>query len=266
MPPDTVFFLSDYGRQDEFVGLVHAVVRRLAPAAAVVDLVHEVPAFDVRAGALALARTVPHLGPGVVLAVVDPGVGSNRRGLLLQSGTGRSYVGPDNGLLLAAAEAEGGVARALTLPGPRSGGATTFDGRDVFAPAAAALCRGEDPGALGAATDPASLVRLPDPVVERGRGPEGAWLRAEVTWVDRFGNVQLALAAAQAEDLTGIALLARPGAEGLLARRVAAFEDLGPGELGIVADASGQLALVAGRASAAGRLGLVPGDLVELSW
>ncbi|HEY5244790.1 MAG TPA: SAM-dependent chlorinase/fluorinase, partial [Acidimicrobiales bacterium] len=107
---DTVYFLSDYGLADEFVGVVHAVLRRLAPGIAVVDLVHEIPPYDVRAGAAALVRAVPHLGPGVVLAVVDPGVGGSRRGLVLEiDGPDRRwFVGPDNGLLLAAAARAGG--------------------------------------------------------------------------------------------------------------------------------------------------------------
>lgn len=187
-PPATVFFLSDFGLRDEFVGVVHAVLRRLAPAAVVVDLTHDVPPFDVRAGSEALLRTVPFLGPGVVLGVVDPGVGGGRRGLAIEcAGRPLFLVGPDNGLLVAAAEAAGGILRVVELEMGLEA-AATFDGRDVFAPAAAALCRGAAIEGLGPAVPVEELVRVAAPVCEVGR----ASIRAEVTWVDRFGNVQLA--------------------------------------------------------------------------
>src|SRR5271169_6709510 len=147
-PPRTVFFLSDFGTEDEFAGVVHAVIAAQAPGATVIDLTHHIPPFDVRAGSHSLVRAVPYLGPGVVLAVVDPGVGTGRRGIglevALSSGSGASlaFVGPDNGLLVAAAEAaaEAPVARVVELarpPAPPDRG-STFDGRDLFAPAAAA--------------------------------------------------------------------------------------------------------------------------------
>ena len=225
MPIQTVFFLSDYGTQDEFVGVVHAVLHAAAPGLTIIDLTHEIPAFDVRAGANTLPRAAPHLGSGVVLAVVDPGVGSDRRGLCLevkregregrqgrqgrQGRDGREgpdgpsfFVGPDNGLLIAAAELVGGqapVARAFALTGAGGG---TFDGRDLFAPAAAALCGGKRPEDLGDPIDPQSLVRLPDPEPELGQSEDGRrTMRVEVTWVDRFGNVQLAAVTALAADV-----------------------------------------------------------------
>jgi S-adenosylmethionine hydrolase len=140
-----IFLLTDYGHADEFAGVVRAVIARDAPGAPVVDLTHEIPAFDVRAGALALVRCVNHLGPGVVVAVVDPGVGTERRALGIEVGWagadpgGPSHLlGPDNGLLPWAADALGGARRAVSLPTHG-----TFDGRDVFAPVAARLWRGE---------------------------------------------------------------------------------------------------------------------------
>ena len=204
----TVFFLSDYGTEDEFVGVVHAVLLAAAPQVRIVDLTHQCPMFDVRAGAQALSRAVPFLGPGVVLAVVDPGVGSDRRGLCLEVGgaSGPSYfVGPDNGLLIAAAElvaeAPVGAAYELRSSGEVMPSGHTFDGRDLFAPVAAALCNGTPPGELGRAIDPDSLVRLPGGVVDHGRSSNGhTSLRAEVTWVDHFGNVQLAATLADARQ------------------------------------------------------------------
>jgi S-adenosylmethionine hydrolase len=284
--PDAVFFLSDYGRQDEFVGVVHAVLHRLAPGVHVIDVTHDVPPFDVRAGAWSLARTVPHLGPGVVLAVVDPGVGGSRRSVALEGRPGstpRWLVGPDNGLLLPGAQALGGVAKAVRIdpvaPGPGTGDAVTFAGRDVFAPAVAALCRGKHLEDLGPELDPAELVTLPAPVIEFGRLSDGRrCLRAEVIWVDRFGNTQLAVGAERMPDATMMTLRteAAAGAEGPLAgpeeepvvlvRRVHTFTDLMRGELGLLADANGQLAVVLREGSAAHRLGVRSGDLVDLAW
>ncbi len=275
---DTVYFLSDYGLADEFVGVVHAVLRRLAPAVAVVDLVHQIPPYDVRAGAAALVRAVPHLGPGVVLAVVDPGVGGPRRGLVLETDgpDRRWFVGPDNGLLLAAAARAGGIRRAVALESPdgrprTDGGVAvdepaTFDGRDVFAPAAAALCIGTELDALGGPVDERELVRVPEPVVEIGSVGDGRRLvRTEVTWVDRFGNAQLgAPGATVPASMPVVAVAAGPRA--LSVRRVRVFADLDPDEVGLLSDGNGQLALVVREGSAADRLALGPGDLVELVW
>jgi S-adenosyl-L-methionine hydrolase (adenosine-forming) len=289
----SVFFLSDYGTEDEFVGVVHAVLTAAAPGVCVIDLTHQIPAFDVRAGAHTLVRAVPHLGEGIVLAVIDPGVGSLRRGLCVQvASSGRTpsfFVGPDNGLLIAAAEASGEapITRAFELR--RSGGlnerGNTFDGRDLFAPAVAALCRGEDPAALGEPVDPSSLVRLFGGVVEHGRLPDGRHgIRAEVTWVDHFGNIQLAATAADARSagipFTGSVTVTATGGdlgrsaaltaalvpEGVLLRCVSTYADLVHGELGVLVDANGHLAIVAGEASAAHWLNVEAGELVALAW
>src|SRR6516225_7046968 len=189
-PVRTVFFLSDFGTQDEFAGVVHAVIAARAPGTTVIDLTHHIPPFDVRAGSHTLVRAVPHLGPGVVVGVVDPGVGTVRRGIGLEvalpAGGALQFVGPDNGLLVAAAEAvgEAPIACAVELhrdPTPPDRG-VTFDGRDLFAPVAAALCTGTPLLSLGEAIDPASLVRLAGGVVEQGRLHDGrACLRVEVT-------------------------------------------------------------------------------------
>jgi S-adenosylmethionine hydrolase len=280
----TVFFLSDYGLHDEFVGVVHAVLRRLAPHVEVIDLTHEVPSFDVRAGALSLERTVPHLGTGVVLAVVDPGVGGERRGVVISvasTGGPRYFVGPDNGLLLASAQAGGVVQEAVSLfprssdPGADGPEVCTFDGRDVFAPAVAALCCGADPGVLGTPVDVASLVALPQAVVERGRLSDGRrCLRSEVTWVDHFGNVQLAAAT---PDLPRGAMLtlsvelvrsadraADIPVEAVMVRSVRTFSELMTEEIGVLVDSNRHLALVVREGSAALRLGIRAGDLVNL--
>jgi S-adenosylmethionine hydrolase len=116
----TVTFLSDYGRTDEFVGVVHSVIRALSPDVRVIDLTHDIPPYDVRAGGLTLARSAQYLSAGVVVAVVDPTVGSLRRPIAVEVGDGASVlVGPDNGLLAPASDA-GGVAERSRIP-PRGG-------------------------------------------------------------------------------------------------------------------------------------------------
>jgi hypothetical protein len=254
------------------------VLAAAAPGVTIIDLTHQVPAFDVRAGSHTLVRAMPHLGPGVVLAVVDPGVGSGRRGLCIEAspptGDHSFFVGPDNGLLIAAAESAGEapISRAFTLR--RDRGRSTFDGRDLFAPVAAALCRGVPPEDLGDPVDPRSLVRLTGGVVERGRLNDGrTCLRAEVIWVDHFGNMQLAVTFADAEasgvppaGAVGITVLmeGEPGETPL--RRVETFADLAHDELGLLIDSNGHVAVVAGEASAARQLDVSAGALVVLAW
>ena len=275
--PDTprVHFLSDYGLDDEFVGVVHAVLHRFAPGLEVIDLTHLVRPFDVRAGGQALWRAAPHLGPGVVLAVVDPGVGTDRRCVALEvaSVTGpRFWVGPDNGLLLPAAESLGPLAGAVSL-GRHEGvglGTSTFDGRDVLAPAAAALALGGSLSTLDPASHPVELStdRLvrPAPLVLDERVIDGRLvLRAEVSWVDRFGNVQLSAGAAPlARTPNGLEIAT--GSTTRPARRVTAFGELQPDEVGVLPDANGRLALAADRGRADHLLGVAEGDVVELSW
>lgn len=284
-----VFLLTDYGEVDEFAGLLRAAVARVAPEAPLVDLTHGIPPFDVVAGARALERCAAHLGPGVVVGVVDPGVGSDRRpvAVAVRGGPGPgALVGPDNGLLVPLADALGGATAAAVLPPPV--GATTFDGRDVFAPAAARLWRGEPLDTVGTPIDPSTLVRLPAP----HRSLAAGRLDAEVVWVDRFGNVQLAAgpadaaAAALADPAAGrvraplpVELAVRlPTGREVAVQLVRAFAELGVGggagstapgpgggaglAIGLVVDASGRLALCCDRASAAAELGLAVGDVV----
>jgi len=292
--PDTVFFLSDYGTRDEFVGVVHAVLRRLAPHAEVIDLTHEIPPFDPRAGAATLARALPSLGPGVVLAVVDPGVGGPRRAVAVElaadpatnpaagptdaaasSGGPRWFVAPDNGLLTPALVSRRGVATAVTLvarrpsmSGPRQP-AVTFDGRDLFAPAVADLCNGVGVPALGERVDPSVLTRFPEPEAVLVTGPGGRHrLSVEVTWVDRFGNVQLGIRGDMVPASIGAVHVGAEGCDpdAVTARRVRTFSDLGSGQPGFLADANGHLALVVNRGSAAELLGVATGSVLQLVW
>ncbi|HUC38286.1 MAG TPA: SAM-dependent chlorinase/fluorinase [Acidimicrobiales bacterium] len=267
--PGSVFLLTDFGNADEFAGIVRAVLAREAPGCPVVDLTHEVPQFDVRAGALSLERAIPHLGPGVVVAVVDPGVGTERRALAVSARSGAgpaSLVGPDNGLLCFALDALGGATEAVELhrPAPSGAAGATFDGRDLFAPSAARLCAGTPLEDLGKPIDPGSLVRLPPPRLEVGDGA----IEAEVLWIDRFGNVQLAARPADADEggLRGELVVVSAGAS-VVAERAGSFTGGGsaPDALRLITDSNGRLALVCPLRSAATVLGVEAGDVVRVS-
>jgi S-adenosylmethionine hydrolase len=264
-PLDTVWFLSDYGLDDEFVGVVKGVVKSIAPQVTVVDITHQIPAFDIRAGSLALARSMQYLAPGVVLAVVDPGVGSSRRAVAVEVGSDdvtAFLVGPDNGLLAPAVAMVGGARRAVSLtnedyhlaaPGP------TFAGRDVMAPAAAHLCAGLELDLLGEPVDPLSL--LPG-IIPLTRQEDGKTV-GEVLWVDRFGNAQLNV---DPDEIAGIEgpVLVRSGDQARVAARVASFSELKPGQVGVMVDSYGLLAVVLDQRSAADELRLHTGSPVTL--
>ena len=175
---------TDFGTADGFVGAMKGVMLSLAPDAAVVDITHDVPPHDIRAGAFALETALPHFPPDAIhVVVVDPGVGSERAGLLVETEQGR-FVAPDNGVLTSVVPET--AARIFTLDRPefwRPQVSATFHGRDVFAPVAGRLARGARPDALG--TPRAAMARLPWPRPRR-RGHE---IEAEVIHVDRFGNL-----------------------------------------------------------------------------
>lgn len=243
--------------------MVRAVLEHHAPGAPVVELSHGVPAFDVRAGALLLQRAAPHLGPGVVLGIVDPGVGGPRTALALALAGDRgprAMVGPDNGLLLWAADLMGGVQAAVALA--PSASSSTFDGRDVFAPAAAALWQGASVGDLGEPVSSESLVRLTPP---RRTVADGE-LVAEVQWVDRFGNVQLSATTydLQSAGLGSGALQLADGSRTVPLRAVRSFAELVGDDAGLLVDANGMLAVVTAQRSAATVLGVGPGDLLVI--
>jgi S-adenosylmethionine hydrolase len=249
---------------DEFVGVVHSVVRSIAPDVGVVDICHEIAPHDVRAGSLTLVRAVQYLAPGVVLGVVDPGVGTDRRAIAVEVAGGEAvFVGPDNGLLAPAVAMVGGAGRAVELtvseyllpaPGP------TFAGRDVFAPVAAYLSQGVDLAEFGPAVDPLSLRPglVPLPRVE------GDDLAAEVLWVDRFGNVQLNVGPDEVEAM-GERVAIRWAEQMRTASRATTFDDIGAGQLGLIIDSYGVMALALNRASAADELRMQAGDQVTLS-
>lgn len=264
---DHVSFLSDYGTRDEFVGVVKGVIADIAPHVRVIDVTHDVPPFDVRAGSLALARAVGYLPSGVVLAVVDPGVGTTRRAVAVSIGEGRGVlVGPDNGLLSMAVALAGGSDEAVVLTDARwhlEAPGATFAGRDVFAPVAAHLCNGVPLAELGEpiATDLLMPGVVPIPRVEGGTAA------VEVTWVDRYGNCQLNVGPT---DLPGwespvrVIVTSPTGERTARSAAIAAsYAGIGAG-LGLVVDSYGMYALCVDRASAAEELRLAAGDTVTL--
>jgi S-adenosyl-L-methionine hydrolase (adenosine-forming) len=255
-----VTFLSDYGLQDEFVGTCHGVIKRIAPDVQILDLTHGIPPQNVLHGALVLAKSLEFVPVGVHLAVVDPGVGTARRPLVLEDGEGRLYVGPDNGLLVPAAEAGGGIAAAHELANPRYAlerVSRTFHGRDLFAPAAAHLALGVPAAELGPPLDPEVLVRItiPEPDVSAAR------IGATTLAVDRFGNVQLNVG----RDVLGapgtrVALDLPAGRRPAVVART--FADVPHGDLVVFEDASGNVSLAVSGGSAAAALGLTSGERV----
>ena len=259
----TVSFLSDFGHVDEFVGVVHSVIASIAPDVRIVDITHGIAPHDVRAGGLALARAAQYLNPGVVVAVVDPGVGSNRRAVAIEVGDGASVlVGPDNGLLALAVALVGGATRAVEITNeelrlPALG--STFDGRDVFAPAAAHLCNGVPLADLGAAVDPAALMPGMLPL---SRMEEDDFI-TEILWVDRYGNCQLN---AGPDDLVDIGPTVHVVSDDDLrtAAVVGSYDQISDGRIGLITDSSGLIAIAVNRGSAAQELGLHAGSEIRL--
>lgn len=261
-----IVFASDFGPGSEWVGICHAVIAGIAPDAAIIDLVHSLEPFDVMGASQTLRDALPYAPPGFAVLVVDPGVGSKRRGVALRCGRGDVLVGPDNGLLPAAAEALGDIREARELSNKRlhsANASSTFHARDVFCPVAAHLAAGTPFAEVGSAFDPATLVESWRPRLELGAG----WVRCDVTNIDRFGNVRLAARAVALRD-AGLEKAARlwvaaPGGE-VAARRVPTYAPLGAGEVGIVDDSFGWLCLCINRGSAAERLAVRRAWLVEL--
>jgi S-adenosyl-L-methionine hydrolase (adenosine-forming) len=265
MSYDWISFTTDYGIDDGFVGVCEGVIARLAPAPRVIHISHTVPPQDVRRGAAVLAQAVPYLPPAVHVAVVDPGVGTDRRGVVLVSAHG-VLVGPDNGLLVPAVELLGGVREAYELVDPAyrlSTVSATFHGRDVFAPAAAHLAVGVAPDQFGPAVDPASLVRLPEPetFVEQGK------LSTEVRYIDTFGNIQLAATGADLDASgAGLGTTAHANLNGRSVKATVGrtFADTILDGLIVYVDSGGRVALAVNGGSAAGDFGVQVGDKVVL--
>jgi S-adenosylmethionine hydrolase len=243
------------------------VIKRIAPAAEVIDLTHGIARHDVLQGALVLANALPYTPVGVHLAVVDPGVGSDRRPVGLRSGDGRLFVGPDNGLLLVAADRLGGVSEVVELVEPAyrlERVAYTFHGRDIFAPAAAHLAAGVELEQLGPGLDPGSLVRLELPEAEIGTRR----IRATVLSVDRFGNVQLNLSTADLERAgiePGTTVELEVGLERYYAVAARTFAEVRRGDIVLYEDASWTIALAINHGNAAEMFGAAPGQEIRVA-
>jgi S-adenosylmethionine hydrolase len=250
---------TDYGLDDGFVAMLHGVIGRRAPDVRVIDVTHEIPSGGIARGAAILAQTVRYLPESVHVGIVDPGVGTRRRAVAVRT-PGGLLVGPDNGLLIAAANALGGPEAAVELtntfwhlPAPSA----TFHGRDIFAPVAARLAEGAAFAEAGAAIDPDSLVRLPAPHMVLGEG----FVVADVLTVDRFGNVQLAAAAPPALAALGDGPVI---VDGRIAISGKTFGDVPVGSMVVFEDSAGYLAIAVNSGSAVDVLGIDQGASVRL--
>jgi S-adenosyl-L-methionine hydrolase (adenosine-forming) len=261
-----VTFLSDFGLQDDFVGTCHGVIKAIAPDVEIIDVTHGIPPQQVLQGALVLANTTPYMPQGVHLAVVDPGVGSSRRPLALRSGDGRILVGPDNGLLVPAAERLGGIAEVHELANADYAldiVSRTFHGRDLFAPAAAHLANGVPLESLGppVAADALARLDLPEPEVGESR------IHATVLYIDRFGNVQLNLTREhlqRAEVTPGTVVEVELALDRYYAVAARTFADARKGDVILYEDAYKNIALAISGGNAAELFAAAPGQEVRI--
>jgi S-adenosylmethionine hydrolase len=255
-----ITLLTDYGRDDDFVGVCHAVIAGIAPEARVVDITHGVARHDVRGGALVLRNTLPYIPHGVHVAIVDPQVGTERRAVALRADDGRIFVGPDNGLLSLAWQKAGGVTEAVDVtrsPHRLEPVSATFHGRDVFCPVAAHLARGDELAEAGEPLDPDALetIMLPEP------RSEGDSLVAHVLSIDRYGNAALNVSH---EDLAGTGIVLggqveiRTGTEHFHAVVAQTFADVRHGDILVYEDSYRALSIAINRGDAAATLQLAP--------
>jgi S-adenosyl-L-methionine hydrolase (adenosine-forming) len=261
-----ITFLSDFGLQDDFVGTCHGVMKRIAPEAEIIDITHGIPPQHVLQGALVLSNTLPYMPEGVHLAVVDPGVGGQRRALALATGGGRLLVGPDNGLLIPAAERTGGISAAHEIANPDyalDSVSRTFHGRDLFSPAAAHLARGVPIEELGPPIDSQALLRLDVPDAEIGQNR----IRACVLYVDHFGNMQLNLTRDDLERAgvpPGVTVELELALERYYATVARTFADARGGDIILYEDAYRNIAIAINGGSASDLFGVGPGQEVRI--
>jgi S-adenosylmethionine hydrolase len=260
-----VCFYSDYGYQDDFAGTCRAVMKRLEPTLEIIDVTHGLEPQDVRGAAFVLRNTLPYMPDGAVhLAIVDPGVGGPRRAVALRSRADRLFVGPDNGLLVLACAADGGVAEARELNNAEhwlEPVSATFHGRDIFAPIAARLAAGLPLEAAGDAIDPASLVQLVIPQPKKTKHG----LKATAVLVDRYGNIALNLNAGRLEEAAlGERIEIVCGGERYLARVAHTFVAVRASDIVVLVDSYGQVAVAVNAGSAEDVLNVAPGDTLEL--
>jgi S-adenosyl-L-methionine hydrolase (adenosine-forming) len=260
-----ITFLTDFGLEDDFVGVCRGVMRGIAPDVTVIDVTHGIPPQAVTQGAVVLARAIPYLPVSVHLAVVDPGVGSERRPVAVRTETGRIFVGPDNGLLMRAADQEGvDAARALTNTRYHLDDVSrTFHARDVFAPVAAHLAAGVPFAELGELVETDELVRINLPEPEIGRDK----LVANVVTIDRFGNLALNVMREHLDELSlepGDWVELQFALDPYYAQVAETYADAGRGELIVYVDSYDAIAIAVRDGNAARLTGAAPGDRVRL--
>jgi S-adenosyl-L-methionine hydrolase (adenosine-forming) len=261
-----ITFLTDFGLQDDFVGTCHGVIKRIAPEVEIIDITHGISPQAVLQGALTLANTLPFMPAGVHLAVVDPGVGGSRRALALRDAQGRVYVGPDNGILVPAAEKLGGIAEAHELANPEyalESVSRTFHGRDLFSPAAAHLALGIPLSALGPPIDPDALARLDIPQPEVG----STRIHSTVLSIDRFGNVGLNLDRSHLDEagvVPGTRVELQIGPERYYAVAARTFADARPGDIILYEDAYRNISIAINGGNAAAMFGTKEGQDIRI--
>lgn len=242
-----ITLLTDFGTADGYVAEMKGVLMTQAPGSQVVDLSHDMPPHEIDAARLAVARYWRRFPPGTVhLVVVDPGVGSDRQAIAVASEE-RFLVGPDNGVLSPALLMPG--SRVVSLPVPADA-APTFHGRDVFAPAAAALARGAGMESLGSPLEQPMIRRTPEAVKE-----DDGWLRGEVIVVDRFGNAVTNLLAIHGGEV-------RVGDREVPMRRT--YADVASGEAVALVGSSGLIEIAVRDGSAAKTLGIARGSIIRI--
>jgi len=245
-----ITFLTDFGLQDDFVGTCHGVMKRIAPDVEIIDITHGIAPQAVLQGALTLANTLPFMPEGVHLAVIDPGVGGARRALALRDAHGRVYVGPDNGLLIPAAEKLGGIAEAHELANPEyalESVSRTFHGRDLFSPAAAHL----------------ALARLDIPQPDVG----STRIHSTVLSIDRFGNIGLNLDRSHLDAagvLPGTRVELQAGPERYYAVAARTFADARPGDIILFEDAYRNISIAINGGNAAAMFGIREGQDIRI--
>ena len=261
-----ICFLSDFGLADDFVGTCKGVMVRIAPGVSIVDLAHDVPGFAVETGAEILQHATRYMPADTIyLAVVDPGVGTQRRALALRTESRALLVGPDNGLLVQAAESLGGISLAVELTDERyhvHPVSNTFHGRDVFAPVAAHLAAGTELSDLGKAVERSTLKRL-GPASTRVVGASEGYV-TRILSVDHFGNARLSITQEESGLDYGDTLKVDVGDGEMSVRYVETFGSAKAGELVLVPDSHWRLSLAINKGSAAHALGLKVGGEVRL--
>ena len=259
-----ICFISDYGLPGELVGICKGVMMSVAPSVSIIDVTHSVPVFDVVRGAETLRHATSYMpDDAVYLAVIDPYDKPARRELAAETDSGAYLVGPDNGLLLPAAEALGGVARAVLLTNPEyhlHPVSKSFHGRDIFSPVAAHLAAGAGLGDLGEDVTPASLSPIDFPEARK----EGDGLAAEIIDIDSFGNARLSATPGDLDLGYGAHVEVSVRDETMDATYVQTFGSSEDGDLVLLTDSHWRLSLAVNRGNAANALLLSVGDEVRI--